>query len=194
MTALEPNDDMRINDIVDSGHTSIKWLVGSAEQICLAKASADWLTVTSSFHCADFYLASREFHQVLRAGGHFTVLLNPRFIEANPLLVEIEAHLDKLRPKIKCVSSDRFCVAEIPTEKLRASTYFDYVAYLEGYHIIKMKLERYLGAWRSVKNLRFQLGPQKFDDFPNFVKGRITGLQVIEAMYLTRAWSARRKG
>ena len=56
-----------------------------------------------------------------------------------------------------------------------------------------MSPDRYLGAWRSVNDLRVQLGPDKFDDFMEFVEQRIDGLDVIEATYLTRAWSARRK-
>jgi ubiquinone/menaquinone biosynthesis C-methylase UbiE len=193
VTAVEPNDDMRTNGIADSRHTSIKWLAGSAEQTGLANESADWLTMASSFHWADFDPATREFYRVLRAGGRFTALWNPRLIEVNPLLVEIEAHLDTLRPNIKRISSGRSGITDALTEKLWASPYFEDVVYLEGRHVIEMTPERYLGAWRSVNDLRVQLGKQKFDVFLNFVKQRITGLEVIEATYLTRAWSARRK-
>jgi hypothetical protein len=45
-----------------------------------------------------------------------------------------------------------------------------------------------------VNDLRVQLGPEKFTAFLAFVEQRIAGLQTIEATYLTRAWSARRKG
>ena len=67
------------------------------------------------------------------------------------------------------------------------------MVYLEGRHVIKMSPERYLGAWRSVNDLRVQLGREKFDSFLAFVEQRIEDLDVIEATYLTRAWSARRK-
>jgi hypothetical protein len=110
------------------------------------------------------------------------------------LLVEIEARLDTLRPNIKRVSSGRSGITETLTEQLWASPYFDDVVYLEGRHIISMTPERYLGAWRSVNDLRVQLGPEKFDSFLEFVEKRIAGLKVIEATYLTRAWSARAKG
>jgi hypothetical protein len=108
-------------------------------------------------------------------------------------LVEIEAQLDTLRPNIKRVSSGRSGITETLTEKLWVSPYFEDVVYLEGRHVIEMTPERYLGAWRSVNDLRVQLGAKKFDDFLSFVTQRINGLQVIEATYLTRAWSARRK-
>lgn len=193
-TAVEPNDDMRQNGMADSQHTNIHWLPGSAEATGLPDASADWLSMASSFHWANFDTATQEFHRVLRPGGRFTALWNPRLIEVNPLLVEIEAHLDTLRPNIKRVSSGRSGITETLTEQLWASPYFDDVVYVEGHHVIEMTPERYIGAWRSVNDLRVQLGPEKFDAFLAFVEQRVAGLQVIEATYLTRAWSARRKG
>lgn len=194
VTAVEPNDDMRANGIADSQHTGIRWLAGNAEQTGLPDASADWLSMASSFHWANFDTATQEFHRVLRPGGRFTALWNPRLIEVNPLLVEIEAHLDTLRPNIKRVSSGRSGITETLTEQLWASPCFEDVVYLEGRHVIEMTPERYLGAWRSVNDQRVQLGPEKFDAFLAFVEQRIAGLQVIEATYLTRAWSARRGG
>ncbi len=192
-TAVEPNEDMRTNGINDSSDTSIRWLAGSAEQTGVAARSVDWVSMASSFHWADFDRATAEFHRVLRPEGRFTALWNPRMIELNPLLVEIEAHLDTLRPNIKRVSSGRSGITETLTEKLWESPYFDDVVYLEGRHIIAMTPERYLGAWRSVNDLRVQLGPEKFDAFLDYVTWRIEGEEFIEATYLTRAWTARRK-
>jgi SAM-dependent methyltransferase len=194
VTAVEPNDDMRANGIADSTSTPIRWLAGNAEQTGLPAASCDWLSMASSFHWADFDKASREFHRVLRPGGRFTALWNPRLIEINPLLVEIEGHLDTLRPNIKRVSSGRSGITESLTEQIWASPYFEDVVYLEGRHVIAMTPARYIGAWRSVNDLRVQLGSEKFNSFLDFVTHRIAGLNVIEATYLTRAWSARRKG
>lgn len=191
--AVEPNDDMRTNGVADSAATGIRWLAGSAEQTGLDDGSCDWLTMASSFHWADFDLATREFARVLRPRGRFTALWNPRLIEVNPLLVEIEAHLDTLRPGIKRVSSGRSGITDTLTEHLWESAYFDDVVYLEGRHVITMPPERYLGAWRSVNDLRVQLGAEKFEAFLAYVAQRIAGLDAIEATYLTRAWSARRR-
>jgi SAM-dependent methyltransferase len=49
--------------------------------------------MASSLHWANFDKACDEFHRILRPGGVFVALWNPRFIEANPLLVEIEAQI-----------------------------------------------------------------------------------------------------
>jgi len=194
VTAVEPNDDMRKSGVADSSRTNIRWLAGSAEKTGLETGSADWLSMASSFHWADFDVATQEFHRVLRPGGRFSALWNPRLIEINPMLVEIEAHLDNLRPNIKRVSSGRSGITETLTEKLWASPHFEDVVYLEGRHVIEMTPERYMGAWRSVNDLRVQLGEEKFDAFLTFVEERIAGLDIIEATYLTRAWSARRAG
>lgn len=192
VTAIEPNEDMRRHGIADSAPLPIHWLSGRAEQTGLPTACCDWLTMASSFHWADFDQATREFYRVLRPGGRFTALWNPRLIEVNPLLMAIEAHLNDLRPNMKRVSSGRSGMTETLTERLWASPYFEDVVYLEGRHVILMTPERYMGAWRSVNDLRVQLGPDKFTNFLNFVEEQVSGLAVIEATYLTRAWSVRR--
>jgi SAM-dependent methyltransferase len=184
---------MRTSGAAGCTDNAIRWKEGSAEQTGLPEASSDWISMASSFHWAQFETATKEFHRVLRHGGRFTALWNPRLIEINPLLVEIEARLDTLRPNIKRVSSGRSGITETLTEQLWASPYFEDVVYLDGRHVIEMTPERYMGAWRSVNDLRVQLGATKFEAFLAFVEQRISSLSVIKATYLTRAWSARRK-
>ena len=192
-TAVEPNDDMRGYGIKDSEETSIKWLAGDAEGTGLDTESVDILSMASSFHWANFDLATKEFHRVLKTNGRFTALWNPRLIEVNPMLVEIENYLDTLRSDIKRVSSGRSGITSKLTEMLLESPYFEDVVYLEGRHVILMSPDRYLGAWRSVNDLQVQLGEEKFDNFLSFVEEKISGSDAIEATYLTRAWSARKK-
>jgi ubiquinone/menaquinone biosynthesis C-methylase UbiE len=193
VTAIEPNEDMRAAGMADSANTTIRWLAGHAEHTGAPEACCDWLTMGSSFHWAKFDAATQEFHRLLRSQGRFTAIWNPRLIEVNPLLVEIEAHLDTLRPNIKRVSSGRSGITESLTEQLWSSPWFEDVVYLEGRHVISMTPERYLGAWRSVNDLRVQLGEKPFNAFLEFVEQRVSGQNLIEATYLTRAWSARRK-
>ena len=190
--AVEPNDDMRSCGMAVSNDIGINWVAGSAEATGLPPNSANWITMASSFHWADFDTAVKEFHRVLRPHGRFTALWNPRLIEMNPLLVEIEIHLEKLLPNLKRVSSGRSGITKTLSEKLWRSALFEDVIYIEGRHIIEMTPDRYIGAWRSVNDLQVQLGREKFDTFLNFVENRISTLETIEATYLTRAWSARR--
>jgi len=60
------------------------------------------------FPCLFYFTkACDEFHRILRPVGVFAALWNPRFIEANPLLVAIEAEITRLKPDIRHVSSGR---------------------------------------------------------------------------------------
>ncbi len=190
VTAIEPNDDMRVAGMADSANTTIRWLAGHAEHTGGPEGSSDWLTMASSFHWANFDAATREFHRLLRSQGRFTALWNSRLIEANPLLVEIEARLCAMRPNTKRASS---AMKETLSQLLWSSPWFEDVVYIEGRHDIIMTPERYLGVWRSVNELRIQLGEQQFDAFLDFVGQHIVGQRSITATYVTRAWSARRK-
>jgi len=192
-TAIEPNDDMRKNGIQDSTESDIKWLKGNAEHSGIEAGSCDLLTMASSFHWADFDKATHEFHRILRAGGKFCALWNPRLIEVNPLLLEIEQQLHKLKPNLNRVSSGRSGLTEVLTDKLNESPFFENIVYLEGTHVIEMSVERYLSAWRSVNDLQAQLGVKKFEEFFAFIEEKVSSLTHIEATYLTRAWVASRK-
>jgi len=193
MIAVEPNDDMRDQGANYPGNRNILWKKGSGEVTGLSSQSADLLSMASSFHWVDFDKGVVEFSRVLRPGGCFVALWNPRFIESNPLLVEIEAHLATLKgEEIKRVSSGRSDFTETLTERLESCGEFSEVAYIESKHMIPFTPERYIGVWRSVNDLRVQLGVEKFFQFLTWVEQRIEGLNVIEATYLTRAWVARK--
>jgi ubiquinone/menaquinone biosynthesis C-methylase UbiE len=192
VVAVEPNDDMRGQGIETSRGTAVEWRKGSAEATGLTEGSVDLLTMASSFHWANFDKACGEFHRVLRPRGIFCALWNPRFIEANPLLVEIEEQITKLKPDIQRVSSGRSGLTERLTDLLSAKKQFTDVLYLEGRHTMSQTPAQYLGAWRSVNDLQVQLGPELFAKFLDYVAKRTAGLAAIETTYLTRAWAARR--
>jgi ubiquinone/menaquinone biosynthesis C-methylase UbiE len=190
--AVEPNDDMRAQGIERSRDTNIVWRKGSAEATGLPDFSADLVSMASSLHWADFDQACDEFHRILRPGGVFAALWNPRLIEVNPLLVEIEAQIALLKPGIERVSSGRSGLTERLTDMLSAKPQFSEVLYLEGRHSVHQTPAQYLGVWRSVNDLQVQLGPELFERFLNFIENRIAGVRSIETTYLTRAWVVRR--
>ena len=98
--AVEPNKDMREKGEADSINKKIEWLDGSAEKTGIKDNSIDWVTMASSFHWANFEKATREFNRILKKNGRFTALWNPRLIEVNPLLVDIEKFLALLKLRI----------------------------------------------------------------------------------------------
>jgi ubiquinone/menaquinone biosynthesis C-methylase UbiE len=192
IVAVEPNGEMRAQGIETSRGTNIIWREGCAEATGLPDAAADLVTMASSLHWTDFDQACDEFHRILKPGGVFAALWNPRLIEANPLLVEIEAQITQLKPDLQRVSSGRSGMADRLTEMLTAKPQFAEVLYIEGRHSVRQTPEQYLGAWRSVNDVRVQLGPELFRKFLDLTQQRIAGLAAIETVYVTRAWAARR--
>lgn len=192
VVAVEPNDEMRGQGIDTSRGLDIVWRKGSAEATALPDGSADLVSMASSLHWTDFDKACDEFERILRPGGLFVALWNPRFIEANPLLVEIEAEITRLKPDLQRVSSGRSGITEQLTDLLSARPQFDEVLYLEGRHSLQQTPQQYLGAWRSVNDLQVQLGAELFQKFLDFAEERIAGLTAIETTWVTRAWAARR--
>lgn len=193
VTAIEPNDDMRRHGIADCTGHRIEYREGSGEATGLPDGSVDMVSMASSFHWVDCDRGLAEFHRILRPDGRFVALWNPRLIEANPLLVEIEAEIPRLAPEVKRVSSGNSGITASLTDRLWASPLFDDVVYLEGRHTVDQSPEQYLGVWRSVNDVRHQLGPGRWDAFMAFVERKIAGLERITTTYRTRAWSARRR-
>lgn len=192
VTAVEPNDAMRKEGENQNGALDIKWLKGSAEATCLPDNSVDMVCMASSFHWTDFNLAVREFDRILKPGGLFMALWNTRRYEVNPLLMEIETYLKTLVPEMKRVSSGRSEFCANLSDRLRACDQFEDVLYLEGQHAEAQTPERYIGLWESVNDVRVQAGPERFARFLDFIRKKTKNLQVIEALYLTRAWIARK--
>jgi SAM-dependent methyltransferase len=192
VTAVEPNDEMRRQGILASQKMLIRWENGTGEATGLASQSLDLVSMASSFHWVQFDAGCGEFQRILRQGRRFVALWNPRLIEVNPLLVEIEGEITRLKPDIRRVSSGRSGLTERLTEMLWSKPGFDDIVYLEGRHVARQTPEQYLGAWRSVNDLQVQLGSELFRKFMSYVERKTAGLSSIETTYLTRAWSARR--
>lgn len=191
--AVEPNDEMRAQGIADSSQSdvNIEWTSGTGEQTGVESHSSDWVTMASSFHWVDFDAGTEEFARILRPGGWFTALWNPRVIDRNPLLVEIEDRLAELCPTLRRKSSGRSGTTIKLTERLEASPRFSSVVYTESHHVIQMSVERYITVWRSVNDVRVQLGEESFAKFLEYLHTRLENIKTIDATYLTRAWSAR---
>ncbi|HUZ72451.1 MAG TPA: class I SAM-dependent methyltransferase [Stellaceae bacterium] len=192
VTAVEPNEEMRQQGILATQGCDVSWRKGAGEATGLGAQCCDLVSMASSFHWVDFDRGCTEFQRVLRPGGWFVALWNPRLVEANPLLVEIESEIVRLKPDIRRVSSGRSGLTERLTELLWAKPGFDDVVYLEGRHVARQTPEQYLGVWRSVNDLQVQLGPDLFRQYLDYIERKIAGLPAIETTYVTRAWAARR--
>jgi ubiquinone/menaquinone biosynthesis C-methylase UbiE len=192
VTAVEPNDEMRREGILATRGIDISWRKGSGEATGLPTESVDLVSMASSFHWVDFEKGCAEFQRILRPGGRFAALWNPRLVEASPLFMEIESEITRLKPDFRRAYSGRVGLTERLTEMLWSKDDFDDILYIEGRHIARQTPEQYLGVWRSVNDIQVQLGPNLFGQFLRYVERKVEGLPSIETTYLTRAWTARR--
>ena len=191
VTAVEPNADMRGEGQSVSASQSIKWIAAPGEKSDLPNQCADLVTAASSFHWMDFEKTVGEIKRLLRPGGRFVALWNPRLTEASPLLSEIETHLSALVPSMKRISSGRSSFTEQLSDRLATVEGFDDLLFMEGRNLVRQPPDAYLGAWESVNDVQVQLGPDKWHAFLDFVEQRITGRPYIETVFLTRAWVVR---
>jgi SAM-dependent methyltransferase len=191
--AVEPNDDMRKHGQADSKDFEIKWMAGSGEKTGLSSGELDLVTAASCFHWFDFDDGMKEIARLLKPGGWFVALWNPRIIQGIPLFEAIENKILELAPEVKRVSSGNSEFTKSLTSQLLGRLEFHDLIYLEGRHVHEMTPDQYIGVWRSVNDLQVQLGENRFEKFMKFVEEQIEGLEKIEAHYLTRAWAIRRR-
>jgi SAM-dependent methyltransferase len=190
--AVEPNAAMRLAGA--ARRPRLNWVEGSAERTGLSKGLYDLVSMASSFHWPDFDRAVAEFGRLLKSGGYFAALWNTRDISGNTLLEKIEAKLHELVPGLKRVSSGRSEFTASLEKRLRACGVFEDVFYLEGRHTEQQTPKRYIGLWQSVNDVRVQAGPECFQRFLDYLVEETSGVEHINAVYLTRAWVAKRPG
>lgn len=113
--AVEPNDAMRAEGcklFADKG--TFTWSKGTAEETGLEDNSVDWVLMGSSFHWTNKEKAIKEFARILKPGGYFTAIWNPRDIKRSELHMQIEDMIYNEIPNMKRVSSG----ATVTTEQM----------------------------------------------------------------------------
>lgn len=117
--AIEPNDAMRQKGIkILESATSVIWKKGTAENTGLDESSVDWVLMGSSFHWTNAPKAMKEFYRILKPGGFFTAIWNPRNIEKNQLHMEIEQIVyDEIKTERR-ISSGNHLTTEDMGEKM----------------------------------------------------------------------------
>lgn len=190
--AVEPNDAMRAEGIkLFEGRSTFAWSMGTAEATGLPDNSVDWVLMGSSFHWADAPVALEEFHRVLRPGGFFTAIWNPRNIESSPFHTDIENSIREMVPNLKRVSSGSRANMQDMEGKLLSTPFFEELFLIEAPHEAVMSRERYMGAWRSVNDIHAQAGDELFEKILNMIEGKISGLEQVVVPYLSRAFTVR---
>ena len=190
--AVEPNDAMRREGIKTlSKYNAFCWSKGTGEKTGLKTGCADWVTMASSFHWTDHRKSLKEFHRILRPGGFFTALWNPRDVENDELQKAVQEIINKHVPEAKRVSSGSSKYTLDLDKKLVSTGHFADVIFLEAKHTEIMSPERYLGAWRSVNDIQAQAGPVKFKEIMTHIGKLVKGKKEVALLYKTRAWIAK---
>jgi ubiquinone/menaquinone biosynthesis C-methylase UbiE len=190
--AVEPNDAMRAEgERLLASRREFAWRKGAAESTGLNAASVNWVLMGSSFHWTDAPRALGEFHRILKPGGSFTALWNPRDLERSELHMRIESKIREIVPELNRVSSGS-AKYTVGLESLLVSTgQFEDLIFMEAQHEVVMDVQRFLGAWRSVNDIQAQAGPQRFAAIMKMIEGEVAGLVSVSVPYKTRAWTVR---
>lgn len=188
--AVEPNQAMR-----EEGKKTlpgVKWLEGSGENTGLSSSSVDWLLMASSFHWVDLEKGLTEFHRVLKPGGCFTALWNPRDLKRSEFHLTIEAKIQELVPNLERRSSGISKSTENLEQKLISTGHFSDCFYIETSYDLVFPTERYLGAWTSVNDIQAQAGPDRWEKILAMIREQCAGMNEVVIPYKTRAWTVRR--
>lgn len=186
--AIEPNDDMRQQGMADTAtYANVDWRHGNGEATGLEEQSVDLVSMASSFHWVDFENGIREFQRILKPGGVFVALWNPRLIERNAELAAAESILQELAPDMQRKSSGNSAFTDSLYQKLQGCGCFADVIYTESEFVRSVSKSDYIGAWRSVNDVRAQLGEDKFETFIQHLEQTLSSEQ-LDVTYKTRAW------
>lgn len=192
--AVEPNDAMREEGICSLGsNKQFQWFKGTAEETTLPDSCVDWVFMASSFHWADTELALKEFRRILKPGGFFTALWNPRDITRSSLEQKIEGIIADIVPELNRVSSGSGKFTQDLGYKLQMTNDFENLLFIEAEHEVFMDHERYLGVWNSVNDIQAQAGPERFGQIMNAIREEIKNMDSISVPYKTRAWTVQVK-
>lgn len=190
--AIEPNDAMRRAGERSTGRGGFEWRKGSAERTSLPSQSVDWVLMGSSFHWTDSEQALREFDRILKPGGFFTAIWNPRDLHRSAVDRRVETIIRNEVRALKRVSSG--ASQDGLEEKLLGSGVFGNLIFVEAPHVEVMSSERYLGAWRSVNDVQVQAGPAGFRRILAAIRREVAGRKAITVAYRTRSWTVQSSG
>lgn len=192
VSAVEPNNEMRNEGIIYTKNHNNIWLKGNGEETNLSGNTFNWVIMASSFHWTDPKRSLPEFSRILKKDGYFTAIWNPRNIESSPLHVEIEDIIYKKIPSLNRVSSGGKAHTKKWEEIIVSTGHFSDVIFMETDHVERMSIDRYMGAWRSVNDIRSQAGEKLFAEILTEIENKIKNLPVIEVPYKMRAWTAKK--
>lgn len=189
--AVEPNDNMReFGKEYCKECKNVRWHKGSGENTGLESDKYDLVVMASSFHWTDPNISLPEFARILKSGGYFSAIWNPRNIEKNSVFYEIEEKIKEMIPNLSRVSSGTQN-AKNYYEILQSTGDFEQCFYMEIPYIEMMSKERYIGTWKSVNDIQAQAG-NKWIEILRMIENKVAKFDKLEAKYLIKAYIAKR--
>lgn len=190
--AVEPNDAMREEGARAVRSQRVSWHSGSGESTGLDSGSIDWVLMGSSFHWTDPKKSLPEIHRILRPGGYFTALWNPRDFSRSEFHAELERKVTESIPELSSVSCGPGKFSLNFEDRLLKTGLFEDVIFVEARYEIVMSIERFLGTWRSVNYTQALSGPERWSEILYMIKQYCSGLSEVVVPYKTRSFTARR--
>jgi len=194
VVAVEPNDAMREEGVRFTSDYAVSWIKGSGEATNLQSDEYNWVVMASSFHWTNPQRSLTEFHRILKRGGYFTAVWNPRNLEGSELHSSIEDRIYSIVPHLQRVSSGSRSHTKKWEEILISTGHFKDVVFMEVDYVERMSRERYMGIWNSVNDIRSQAGEHNWEKIVKAIEDEIADLDNIEVPYKNRAWTAQRVG
>ncbi|MBR9702482.1 methyltransferase domain-containing protein [Candidatus Woesearchaeota archaeon] len=189
--SVEPNAAMRNIGIEKTEDMkNVTWSVGTGEETGLADQSVNLAAFGSSFNCTDRAKTLKEVHRILKSDGWFTCMWNNRDL-TEPTQKKVEGILQEFYPEYSHGTR-----REQQEDVILASRLFNNVYYFEEEQLVAIPLEKYIEAWRSVKNAFWDFsteeGKATFEKIATRIRDELKDTPVLKLKYDTRVWVAKK--
>lgn len=188
VSAVEPNDAMRIIGIQNTKGKPVNWSVGTGEATGLPTSSVCAVFFGSSFNVIDQSLALSEASRILVPTGWFACMWNHRDLD-DPIQQRIESIIRSSIPTYSYGSR-----REDPTNIINTSGHFSATKSIEGSFVWKMSKSDAIAAWRSHATLRRQaVSDSVFNSIIKEIASCLDELaEIIDVPYTTRIYFAQK--
>jgi len=187
VTAVEPNDAMRINGSKRTSELrNVKWYEGTGEVTKQENNSFDMVTFGSSFNVCDRSAALEETARILKPKGWFACMWNHRQLD-DPIQSRIEEIIKGKVPEYGYGTR-----REDQTLVIDKSGLFGDVVHVSSRVMHEQTIEECIEAWGSHATLARQAG-DAFDAVIGEISVYLKGLGVssIKIPYTSNIWLAR---
>lgn len=193
VSAVEPNYEMRKRGIERTKtFDNVNWSVGTGENTGLESNAFDIVTFGSSFNTTNREKTMLETIRLLKDKGFFVCMWNNRELEKDPVQKKVEEIIKKYVPNYSHGTR-----REDQTEVIKKSNLFDEINYIEKAQLVKTELNKYIEAWRSVKNNFWDLltneGQELFSKIEQDIREEFKTKEYLEITYTTKIWYCQKK-